>query len=308
MTPYKISKITNWPTALAAFAMLLLFNSCEDVINVETDLAPQLLVVDGWINNKSEPQVIKLTLSQPYFESTFATVLTGANVTVTSSEGNTFNFVDKNDGLYTWTPEDGQNLGAVGTTFTLNIENEGKVYSAVSVLEPVPPIDSISQEFRTDDLRGPDGIYAQVYARDLLGLGNAYWIKTWKNGQFLNKPQELNIAFDAGFDPGAELDNLIFIPPIRELVNRLPDPDTEDNDDVAPWATGDSIYVEIHSINEPAFFFLNIARDQMANGDNTIFAIPLSNTTGNVISADPSEEVLGIFNVSAVSSMGALIE
>ena len=286
----------------------LFLASCEDVINVETDLAPQLLVVDGWINDQAEPQVIKLTLTQPYFENTFATSVTGATVTVSSSTGDVFDFTDKNDGLYTWTPENGETLGAPGTTYTLTIEREGKTYSAVSVMNPVPAIDSISQEFRVDDLSGPDGIYAQFFARDLPGLGNAYWIKTFKNGEFLNKPQELNIAFDAGFDPGAELDNLIFIPPIREAVNRIPDPDTEDNEDVAPWAPGDEIEVEIHSLNEAAFFFMDIARDQMTNGDNTIFAIPLANTRGNILSSDANEDVLGIFNVAAVSVRSKMIE
>ena len=286
----------------------LLLAGCEDVIEVETDLAPQLLVVDGWINNREEPQVIKLTFTQPYFENAFGTGVTGAAVTVTSSAGEVFTFTDKNDGLYTWTPGNGQTLGVPGTAYTLSIEREGKTYTAVSVMNPVPPIDSITQEFRVDDLSGPDGIYAQFFARDLPGLGNSYWIKTFKNGEFLNKPQELNIAFDAGFDPGAELDNLIFIPPIREAVNRIPDPDTEDDEDVAPWMPGDEIEVEIHSLNDEAFFFMNIARDQMTNGDNTIFAIPLANTRGNVLSSDTNEEVLGIFNVAAVSSLSKQIE
>lgn len=283
-------------------------SSCQDVIDIDTDDAPQLLVVDAWLNNKSAPQTIRLTLTEPYFSNTLAGGVSNATVNVTDGNGEVITFEEKGDGNYTWTPTAGENLGEVGTVFTLNIDWGGKNYTASSLMNPVPPVDSIGQELLTDDIRGADGIYAQFYARDIIGLGNAYWIKTYKNGQFLNKPQELNIAFDAAFAPGAELDGLIFIPPIREGVNRVADSDTEDNDEVAPWASGDSILVEIHSIAPFVFNFLSIARDQMTNGDNTIFAIPLANTSGNVSSSEAGEDVLGIFNVAAISSLGARIE
>lgn len=283
-------------------------SSCQDVIDIDTVDAPQLLVVDAWLNNKSAPQTIKLTLTEPYFSNTLAGGVSNATVNVTDGNGNTMTFEEKGDGNYTWTPTGGETLGEIGTVFTLNVDWDGKNYTASSLMNPVPPVDSIGQELLTDDIRGADGIYAQFYARDIIGLGNAYWIKTYKNGQFLNKPQELNIAFDAAFSAGAELDGLIFIPPIREGVNRIADTDTEDNDEVAPWSPGDSILVEIHSIAPFVFNFLSIARDQMTNGDNTIFAIPLANTTGNVSSSVAGEDVLGIFNVAAVSSLGARIE
>ena len=61
--------------------------------------------------------------------------------------------------------------------------------------------------------------YCEFFARDLLGLGNSYWIKSFKNDTFLNRPSEINIAFDASFDAGGEVDNLIFIPPIRDNIN-----------------------------------------------------------------------------------------
>ncbi len=293
--------------AALGFLALGLWN-CQDVIDIDVDEAPQLLVVDAWLNNRPEPQTIRLSLTQPYFDNSFTDGVSEATVTITDDKGNTMTFEEKGDGNYTWSPVGEENMGEVGTAYTLNIDWNGKTYTGNSVMNPVPPVDSISQEFRTDEIGGPDGIYCQFFARDILGLGNAYWIKTYKNGQLLNKPQELNIAFDAAFDPGAELDGLIFIPPIREAVNRWPDADGDDNDEVAPWAVGDSITVEIHSIMPTAFRFLDIARDQMTNGDNTIFAIPLANTSGNMESSQADEDVLGIFNVAAVSSLGAKIE
>lgn len=284
------------------------FSSCADVIDIDLDPAPELFVVDAWINNLDQPQVITLNLSQSYFNSANPNGLTGASVTVENSNGKTLVFEDQNNGDYVWTPTDGEAIGEVGDNFTLTIEWEGQVYEAFSTMNRTPEIDSVTQEFREPELGNPEGIYASFFARDFPGRGDAYWIKTYKNGQFLNKPIELNLAFDAAFDSGSSVDGVVFIVPIRELINRFPDPDTEDDFDVPPYMPGDSIRVEIHSITEEAFNFLSIAREQMTNGDNTIFALPLANTKSNVKNTSTGEAVLGFFNVAKVTSNGKVIE
>ena len=287
----------------------LFFQACEDVIDVTLTEADPELVVDGWLTNLSEEQEIKLSLSQPYFDSGLASGVENATVRVTSSNGGDWEFLHQGEGRYTWTPTGGEVLGVVRDSFTLEINWEGRTFTSSSRMNRVPPIDSIVTEFREDEVFGPDGIYAQFFARDPLGNGDTYWIKTFKNGAYLNKPAELNIAYDAGFDPGSRIDGLIFIPPIREFVNRIPDPDDfEDNGDIPPYNVGDQIRVEIHSINLPVFRFLETARDQMRNGENTIFAIPLSNTRGNVVDAATGKLALGVFCVSAVSSLEIEVE
>ena len=63
-------------------------------------------------------------------------------------------------------------------------------------------IDSITFRFEKGNSFFPDSYFGQLYARDFTGPGDTYWIKTWKNGTFLNKPNEINIAYDAGFSAG----------------------------------------------------------------------------------------------------------
>lgn len=286
----------------------VLFTSCEDVIDFNTDPAPELLVVDAWINDLDQPQIINLSLSQPYFNSSNPSGITGAEVIVENSTGKTLVFEDQNNGNYVWTPTSGETIGDVGDAFQLRITWNDREYEATSKMNRVPEIDSVTQEFREPELGNPEGIYANFFARDLPGPGDAYWIKTYKNGQFLNKPAELNIAYDAAFDSGSSVDGVVFIIPVRELINRIPDPDTDDDIEVPPYLPGDSIRVEIHSITEEAFNFLNIAKEQMTNGDNTIFALPLANTKSNVIHTATGERALGFFNVAKVSSGGKIIE
>ena len=270
-------------------------------------MIPQL-VVDAWLTNEVEAQVITLTMSQPYFQNTFPEGISGATVQVIRDDGEIFEFQEAENGQYIWLPE-GIGLGEIGNEFGLAIELDGKTYGSLTTLNRVAPIDSIRTEFRDDEFGFPDGIYAEVFARDLEGPGDMYWIKTFKNGEFLNKPLEINYAYDAGFSPGANVDGLIFIPPIREGVNRVADSDGDDDNDVAPWDIGDEIHVEIHSLSLPAFNFLATAERQMINGLNGIFSEPVINTPGNVVNInDENEEVLGIFNVAAVSAMTKVID
>ena len=292
---------------ILSFASLLMFG-CMDVIDVDLQEAPDQLVIDAWLNDRPEEQSIRLTLTQPYFNSTPAPAVTDAIVTVYDTLGNEYPFEHRDEGNYVWTPQAGENLGPVGTTYFLSIEWNGNVLVSQSTMNRVPPIDSIVVEYREAELGLPEGHYAGVFARDFTGVGDTYWIKSFKNGVYLNKPFELNIAYDAGFDAGSQVDGIIFVTPIREAINRIPDPDEPDNIDLPPWAPGDTITVEIHSMTQAAFSFMQIARDQMTNGSNTIFAIPLANTRGNVVDIQTEELALGIFCVSAVSSMSVVVE
>ncbi|MBT8233321.1 MAG: DUF4249 domain-containing protein [Saprospiraceae bacterium] len=277
--------------------ILLALNACEDPIDVELQESETQIVVDAWLTNTPGQQQIRLTKSQPYFNNTFAEGITNANVIVTNvTSGDVYNFQESENGNYLYTLNPNQVLGEVNDEFELNIETNGERLSATSKLNDVPPVDSIDQEFRDDEVFLDDGIYCQFFARDLAGLGDTYWIKTFKNGEYLNRAGEINIAYDASFDSGGEVDNLVFIPPIREAVNPL-------DDDSIPiaWEPGETIRVEIHSITNEAFGFLEITRDQLLNSQSGIFAAPLSNTKGNIVNESSDTEVLGIFNVAGVS-------
>jgi hypothetical protein len=298
----------NINSILASILAMLCVASCTDVVVVDIELAEERIVIDAWLNNKSEVQTVRLTLSQPYFSNAFAPGISDAVVTVVRNEADTLEFANQGDGNYNWTPQPGALLGDPGMTFHLNIDWRGEIYQGLSQMRRVPLIDTIRIEERNGELGYADGHWASLIARDLPGLGDTYWIKAYKNGIFLNKPNELNIAYDAGFDASGELDGVVFIVPIRELINRFPDPDTDDDFDVPPYVPGDEVHVEIHSITRDAFYFLQTARDQMNNGDNTIFSIPVANTQSNVFRQSDGGSAIGFFCVSAVSEKTRLVD
>lgn len=299
------------------FLVLVSFSifSCEDVIDVDLAEGDNQLVVDAWLNNLSETQTITLSRAVPYFDSSNPPAETGATVQVIEDNGTIYDFIDPdNDGTYTWTPAPGANFGRISGDYELTITTaEGKEYNAFSSMKRIMPIDSISLEDREEELGNPAGIYAEFFARDVAGEGDAYWIKTFKNGEFLNKPQEMNLAWDGAFTPGSGVDGVIFITPIRQNINRVPDSgdDAIDTDDLPPWEIGDSISLEIHSINEDGFMFLEQAFTQMTLGDAGIFAEPPANVPTNINAlnaTEASDNPIGFFSVSAVATAGRRIE
>lgn len=278
---------------------------CEDVIDLDVDSSSGDLVIDAWIDTRNQAQTIRLTLSQGYFDNTNPPVVEDAVVTVTNTTTNIINrFNEVNgSGEYTWEPEGETSLGKVGDQLTLNISYQGEEYAATTSVKRVPVIDSIGQEYRENEVFLDDGIYVQFYARDFVGTGDAYWIKSFKNSSFLNDAADINIAYDAGFDAGSQIDGIIFIPPIREFVNE------KDEDGIdKPWMPGESIMVEIHSLSSDAFNFMEIARDQITNGDNGIFSLPLANARSNINRKSDSKSALGFFNVAAVTTKSKVIE
>ena len=272
--------------------------SCEDPIDVELIDAEPLLVVDAWLNDIDSIQVIKLTSSQAFFDNTFAEGIEDADIKLTRDDGEVFDFVHTSDGTYQHNFGTDNKIGEVGSSFTLTINLNDQEYTGTTVLNRTAPIDSIRQEFRENEIFGEDGIYCELISRDPQGLGDTYWIKTFKNGLYLNRPSEINLAYDAGFDSGGEVDGFIFITPIRELINELDDDLTP-----LPWLTGEEIRVEVHSLTEDNFFYMETVRDQLINSQNGIFAEPLANTRGNLTHVNGSDTVLGTFNVASVSQI-----
>jgi len=283
--------------------------SCEDQADVELQEAPAALVVDAWINNKAEEQVIRLTETQGYFDSSEPQGVSGASVVITREDGVVFSFTDNSDGSYTWDPTSAINqIGTENLRYTLSIDVDGQNYEAISAINRVPPVDSIKYTFQEEESDfEPEGYYGEFVATDPVGPGDTYWIKSYKNGQLLNRPFELNIAFDAGFNEGGNIDGVVFIQPIQDAVNPL-----DEDLAIVPYQPGDSLYVELHAIPNEAFEFLQQVQIQIQRdgGFDEIFAEPVENVITNIenVSDNPQGQVVGFFTMSNVSSRGRRLE
>ncbi len=285
--------------------------ACEDIIYPKLPQADPVTVIDAWINNKPERQIIKLKKSLPYFEAQELPGIQNANVVITDSNGKRYQFIESEtmEGEYYWEPDMQDSVfGELGQEYTLTITIGESVYHAFTSLNPVPEIDSINYRFEKGNSFFPDSYFASFYAVDLPGPGDTYWIRAYKNGNFLNKPAEINIAYDASFSSGSIVDGITFIQPIRDGVNPF---DQDENDNfLSPYEPGDSLYVEIHSISNEAFLFLNelAIQTDRPGGFAELFALPLSNIPTNLINTTSEDPVIGFFNIAAVSKAGRRLD
>lgn len=288
--------------ALIAFIVV----ACEDVINPDLQPAPPVLVVDAWLTNQPGPQYIKLMRSQPYFENVLPPGVSGATVTVTDQLGNVYVFTETEEaGEYTWVPSTGEVFGEIGFDYDLTITVGGETFIAESRMGQVPAIDSITFFVTEGGQFIPDLYQAEFWAKDPIEPGNAYWIKAYKNGEWLSKPSEIVTAYDAGFSKGSGFNGIDFLPPIRRSIN--PFDEAEDGSLLSPYDVGDSVSVEIHAVTEAAFNFLNEVRIQTdrPGGFGELFATPLANVDTNIKNVNPNgSPVLGFFNVGAKVGFG----
>ncbi|HEV8515740.1 MAG TPA: DUF4249 family protein, partial [Cyclobacteriaceae bacterium] len=201
-------------------------------------------------------------------------------------------------------------FGSIGHDYKLSIVLNGETFEAGSHMGRVPPIDSITFEKDVRNVQKEKTRYqGQFWARDPAGVGDTYWIRATKNDTLLNRPSEINIAYDQSFSAGGgaktgDKDTIEFIQPIRRGITPN---NSSDEGDKSPFWPGDSVYVEIHSITIAAFNYLNEVKVQTdrPGGFSELFARPIANVSTNVGNVNPKGSgVMGFFNVGAVSGKG----
>jgi len=294
--------------SIIVLAVGMLISSCEDVINPELERADAVLVVDAWLNDKPGQQLIRLTTTQPYFESLVPPGVRNATVEVNDvTSGVVYRFFENPGaaGDYQWTPSGNEVFGTVGHRYELVVRVGSEEYRASSRMGRVPPIDSVTFTFQPATQFFPEGFLAEFWATDPVGPGDTYWIKAFKNGVFLRKPSEITVAFDAGFSEGGNFDGVTFITPIRSGVN--PNDVDANGDPLPPYVPGDSLWVEIHSITRAAFNFLNavVVQTDRPGGFSELFATPLANVGTNIANTRPGgPPAIGFFNTASVSGKG----
>ena len=290
-------------SAIAVFA-LLFSTGCEDVITVDVVNKNPKIVVDAFVNNQLDTQTITLTRSIGYFDSTGSEpAITNAQVAIIDQSAalpKLFVFQHSNKGKYQFVPN-----ASTGDTFTIGHDYALLVtvgqdtLVSFSTLNPTTRIDSL----RLVDVvgNGPPinttGNYVELMAKDRKGPGDFYWIKTFRNDSFLNSISQLNVSADMGNTSNGQ-DGELFIYPIR--YNGV-------NDFLRSYKTGETVRIEIHSINAIAFAWFNLVISENQNGG--LFATPPANIFTNIASFNPKKKPAlgGFFCMSAVTSASVKI-
>lgn len=269
---------------------VIVFSSCEDVIQVKLDEGDPIITIDAFINDMRSQQKVRLTYTDSYFSQKPNEPITGATVHVKDLTSNLdYVFTDNNDGNYVYSLTVADTLGRVGHAYELTVTHQGNVYTSSSKMKRTTKVDSLLVEFKeAGAFGGKEGYKFSFLGFDIPGdTLDYYWIKSYRNGVFFNKGIDINIAVNAAYGAGA--DGFPFIPPIAESITPFGE----------VFKKYDVCRVEIHSVDLSTYDFLLQVYTQTTNSG--LFATSPENVKTNIKSVNNLKtKVVGWFSMSAV--------
>ena len=144
---------------------LFLF-SCEEVIEIEVNEADIQLVIEGDISNENRIHKVKLSQTGSYFDPGDFPKIEGAEVTLTTSAGQSETLNDIGEGVY----QIENIVGEIGESYTLSVAYEGETFEAISTLPEAVPLSGLFFRNRPAGPFGEDGSIIEVKFRDPEGI------------------------------------------------------------------------------------------------------------------------------------------
>ncbi|MFB6453688.1 DUF4249 domain-containing protein [Chitinophaga sp. Hz27] len=272
-----------------SLALLGGLTACEDKINLNVPNGKSFPVLDAWITTEPGIQTIRMTMSVPYTSQDPAPIVNDAKIIlydITSGESYPFTF---NKSAYTFDASV-KPIGVIGHVYKLHVEYQGEILEGLDSLNRVPPIDSITYEFKKkeESYSNKEGYYARFHGKDLPNGVDYYWIRSYRN----DTTRRLEDAFsvDGGYDSGL-YDGNAFILPLSQSIT----------DYDKPFQLNEKIIVRLSSISKRSYDFLTQV-DQQVNAGG-LFAKVLENVPTNMQNtiSNGKVRILGWFGTSAVS-------
>lgn len=247
--------------------MSIMMFSCTEKIPIQLDDSYTRLVVDGSITTDTMVHTVILRASSSYFYNEPAPMVSGAQLSITDGT-HTFGLKEDSAGVYHTEPSV---YGIAGQTYTLHITLAKAIggytdYTAVSKLNPIVPLDSVSLLFHPDWAK--NGIWeVKCYVQEpptidfyrFLILRNSVLLTDTLNEWFVTDDK----FFNGNYTNGATVAYL---------------QQASANEGLSP---GDTVSVEVNSIGKEYFDFISEAQTEL-RGSNPLFSGPPANVKGNI--------------------------
>lgn len=157
---------------LFSLLFVLLFLSCEKVVELDLEAGDPKIVIDAEIiwekGTSGSEQSIKISRMASYYSADTPKV-SGAQVRVENSNGDIFTFNESKPGLYVCT----NFVPLINMEYKLFVQVDGQSLTATEKLISVPPVERIEQEFMPD-ISGSDLIVVTFYYKDPINEANYY--------------------------------------------------------------------------------------------------------------------------------------
>lgn len=250
-------------------SVLIIFSSCEKVIDVSLNTAAKKYVIEGTLTDGQGGCRVLISQTGDFNEDNSFESISGATVSITDGD-NTISLPEISPGIYA----DSLVEGVPGKTYTMHVNINGKVFEASSTMPFRTNMDSL---YVTDDfLFGEVRKTPNVEFRDPVGKGNNYRFILYINGV---KKKNIYIVNDDYSDGNSSSVKLFLF---------------GDDDENKKIKSGDKISVDMLCIS-PEVYKYWYSLDASATGTNNSAspANPVSNISG---------DVLGYFSAHTIQS------
>ena len=267
---------------LTILLFVLVFTSCEDVIDVDVQEATTRLVIEASLDwekgTTGNNQTIKLSKSTPYFDANTNVSVTNASVKVTNNNSaEEFVFTHQSNGLYTTT----QFVPVINDSYTLEVIYDGETFTANETLTPVTDITEITQSI--EDGFENDVLEFNVIFTDPEDEENYYLFKTQRRGDLLPELEDGDDEFVNG----------------NEITWWFEKQEDEDTDKIEEYKPGDIVDISFFGISEAYFNYIRILIEQSEGaGLFSSTPVPLRGNCVNITT--PGNYAYGYFRVTQV--------
>ena len=265
------------------FVVLIGFlSSCKSPIDIDTDDSDPVIVIYGILTDEYKQQEVRVSISSPYFYDQSNASISGAVVTIESSDGKLFELLEANaiPGLY----QTASSWAAVpGITYRLNVSvdfnGDGVIetYQAETRIIPFAGIDSLN--INAIDIMGFDHFSVNAYWQDEPGEDH-YLCKYAINDSLITEKISLFQCFEDTSLDGEYIDGFpIWYFDAKSTEHKIPDDIKEDI--VIFVDSGDKIELQMSRITKGFYDFIIQCQQEM-RGENPMFGGPASNITTNI--------------------------
>jgi hypothetical protein len=286
---------------ILSFPLVLAFTSCEDVVQIKLDEGSKLYVIDAFISDLRNDQVVRVTTNDSYFANREAPPVDNAIVTLVDLNTNAnYNFTYTTKGKYVFPITANDTIARTGHRYMLKVTIGGETYSSITEQKRTAVIDSIASYYNdgSDPFAGPANTYVcLLFARDKAdNNADYYWLRTFRNDTLFNGSADLNICIDGtgGIVTNAPTDTIAFTPAATFLGFKT-------------YKQNDKCKVEIHSISRETYFFFYQALTQINNAG--LFATTPENIKTNISTPSTAPiRAIGWFNMASAVTKEKIVQ
>ncbi len=241
--------------------------SCEEIIKIDLEGTDPMMVIEGYISDRSGPYRVVLTKTTDFFDPSDYPVVSGATVVISGDLGTRDTLIEVNDGVYETTTI----MGDHGRTYLLEVMAEGIQYTASARLPERIGIDSIELEYYPETYYYEEAYWLHCHFTDPGDTANFYRIRVFKNDTL-----DKNVyCIDDKFIDGNPVDMFIW------------------GDSYLP---GDTAILELFSMDEEVYDYFLTLSNLLYTGGDASYSTPANPNT------NLSNDALGYFGAFAIAS------